>query len=156
MTALGPSVRSILVALDESARAALVFATAAMMARGLGAELYLIRVLVIPPDIPPAAHTHPNGLEALLERDTRAELHALMSAEPGVQYGPPIVVEGDPWRQVVETAKRLDVDLIVIGSHRYHGRMDRVLGTVAAKVVNHADRDVLVVHERGANRDTRP
>jgi hypothetical protein len=55
MTAMVPSVRSILVALDESVRAPLVFETAVMMARSLGAQLFLIRVLVIPPDIPPAA-----------------------------------------------------------------------------------------------------
>ena len=38
-------------------------------------------------------------------------------------------------------------DLIVIGSHGY-GAIDRVLGTTAAKVVNHADRTVLVVREK--------
>jgi hypothetical protein len=41
-------------------------------------------------------------------------------------------------------AKELDVDLIAIGSHGYPS-IDRLLGTVAAKVVNHADRNVLVV-----------
>ena len=44
--------------------------------------------------------------------------------------------------------EQLDVDLIVMGSHRYHG-VERVLGTVASRIVNHADRNVLVVHERG-------
>ena len=78
-----------------------------------------------------------------------------MRTEPAVQFGPPIVVFGDPWRVIVENAANFDVDLIVIGSHRYHGRLDRVLGTVAAKVVNHADRNVLVVHERGVARDAR-
>jgi len=88
-------------------------------------------------------------------RGALAALEALMNSDPGPQYGSPIVAEGDPWREIVETGKELDVDLIVIGSHRYHGRVDRALGTVAAKVVNHADRDVLVVHERGADRDIR-
>jgi nucleotide-binding universal stress UspA family protein len=37
------------------------------------------------------------------------------------------------------------VDLIVIGSHGYHG-LDRVLGTTAARVSNLARRNVLVVH----------
>jgi nucleotide-binding universal stress UspA family protein len=32
-------------------------------------------------------------------------------------------------------------------SHHYHG-VERVLGTVASRVVNHSDRNVLVVHER--------
>ena len=37
-----------------------------------------------------------------------------------------------------------DFDLIVIGSHGF-GTIDRILGTTAAKVVNHAERNVLVV-----------
>jgi nucleotide-binding universal stress UspA family protein len=153
MTAIAPSVGSILVALDESERAPLVFETAVMMARGLRAQVHLIRVLVIPPDIPPAAHTHPNGVEAVIEGDARADLLALMNTTSGVQFGPPIIVVGEPWRNIVSAARTFDVDLIVVGSHRHHGRLDRALGTVAAKVVNHADRNVLVVHERGAARD---
>jgi len=148
-----PAIRSILVALDESDRAPLVFATAAMMARCLGAQLFPIRVLVVPPDIPPAAHTHPDGLEEQLPREARSALQKLMRTESAVRFGPPIVVFGDPWRVIVENAANFDVDLIVIGSRRHHGRLDRVLGTVAAKVVNHADRNVFVVHERGADRD---
>ena len=153
MTASMPSVRSILVALDESVRAPLVFETAVMMARSLDAQLFLIRVLVIPPDIPPAAHTHPNGLEASMESEARADLLALMNSTSGVEFGPPIIFVGEPWRNIVTTAHAIDVDLIVVGSHRHHGRLDRALGTVAAKVVNHADRNVLVVHRRGADRE---
>jgi len=153
MTAMVPSVRSILVALDDSARAPLVFETAVMMARSLGAQVFLIRVLVIPPDIPPAAHTHPNGLEASIASAARADLHALMSSATGVQFGPPLVLVGEPWRHIVSTAHAFDVGLIVVGSHRHHGPLDRALGTVASKVVNHADRNVLVVHQRGVSRE---
>jgi nucleotide-binding universal stress UspA family protein len=35
----------------------------------------------------------------------------------------------------------------VIGCHGYSG-LDRVIGTTAGKVVNHADRSVFVVRER--------
>lgn len=153
MTAIAPSVRSILVALDESVRAPLVFETAVMMARGLGAQLLLIRVLVIPPDIPPAAYTHPSGLEASIESEARADLVALMNSTSGVGFGPPMILVGEPWRHIVSTAHTFDVDLIVVGSHRHHGRLDRAFGTVAAKVVNHADRNVLVVHRRGEDRE---
>jgi nucleotide-binding universal stress UspA family protein len=154
MTAAPGSAQSILVALDESERAPFVFATAVMMARNLGAQLCPMRVLVFPPDIPPAAHTNPLGMEDLLLRDARSELHALMTGEPGVRYGPPVVVPGDPWRQILETAVTLDVDLIVIGSHRHYGAFARALGTVASSVVNRADRNVLVVHQRGVNQTT--
>ncbi len=147
MTAAAPPVRTILVALDESPRAPLVIATASLMARGLAARLFPIRVLVIPPQIPPAAHTHPDGLEGFLAGEAREDLKTLMDAEAFVQFGTPIVVEGEPWREILVAARDLDVDLIIVGSHRYHG-LDRILGTTAAKVVNHADRNVLVVHAR--------
>lgn len=139
--------KSVLVALDESERAPLVFETAAGLARRLGARLSLLRVVVSPPDIPPAAHTPPDPVEGALSRAAEKQLRTLMATAPDVQFAPPVVEEGDPWHTIIETARRLDVDLIVVGSHGYRG-LDRVLGTVSAKVVNHADRDVLVVHER--------
>jgi universal stress protein F len=147
MTAVAPTVRSVLAALDESERAPLVFATAVMMARQHDAQVFLVHVVTAPPDIPPAGHTQANGVSSALESEARAKLQALMDGEPAGQLGPPIVVEGNPWRRILDVARDLDVDLIVVGSHRYHG-LDRVLGTVAAKVVNHADRNVLVVHDR--------
>jgi nucleotide-binding universal stress UspA family protein len=138
-------IRSILVALDETPRAPHVFATATSLARQLAAEVFIVRVLWVPPELPPAAHVRPDGLEGKVERIARDELHALMATVPGVMFGPPIVVEGDPWRQILRIGDELDVDLVVLGSHRYHG-VDRLLGTVAAKVVNHAHRNVLVIH----------
>lgn len=54
------------------------------------------------------------------------------------------------WQGVCEAAHATRADLIVIGSHGYGG-LDRVLGTTAAKVVNHAEGSVLVVKaERSA------
>jgi nucleotide-binding universal stress UspA family protein len=146
MTA-SPPVQSILVAIDGSKAQPIVFRTAATMARDLRAQLFLVHVLSVPPEIPPGAHTRPDHVEETLEAVTRGSLRALMADASGVSFGPPIVVEGEPWRAILDVARDLDVDLIVMGSHRYHG-LDRVLGTVAAKVVNHADRNVLVVRDK--------
>lgn len=55
------------------------------------------------------------------------------------------VIELSP--DIPPAAAKYDVDLIVVGSHGYHG-WDRVLGTTASRVANLADRDVLVVRER--------
>jgi nucleotide-binding universal stress UspA family protein len=142
-----PSFASMLVALDESPRARIVLATAVAMARRMNAQVSLIRVLTAPTDIPAAAHTNSDHLGADLDRIVAAELRLLMDTAADVDFKPPIIVDGDPWRRILEVARRLDVDLIVMGSHRYHG-VERVLGTVASRVVNHADRNVLVVHER--------
>lgn len=142
-----PPVQSILAAIDGSKAADIVFRTAARMAGELRAQLFLVHVLSVPPEIPPGAHTDPDHVEETLEEVTRVSLRALMAEAPAVGFGPPIVVEGEPWRAILEVARDLDVDLIVLGSHRYRG-LERVLGTVAAKVVNHADRSVLVVRLR--------
>ena len=55
---------------------------------------------------------------------------------------------GVPWDTICTVAKEDNVDLIVIGSHGYD-ILDRIVGTTAAKVVNHADRSVLVVRIKG-------
>ena len=145
-------IRSMLVALDESPRAPSVFLAATSLARQVGAEVFIIRVLWIPPDIPPAAHVQPDGIEDAIEHAALEELRAIMRTALGVRFGSPIVVEGDPWRQILRIGDEMDVDLIVIGNHRHHG-LERMLGTVAAKVVNHARRNVLVVH---SNHDPGP
>jgi nucleotide-binding universal stress UspA family protein len=51
---------------------------------------------------------------------------------------------GSPWDAIVRVAREEDVDAIMIGSHGYEV-LDRIIGTTAAKVVNHADRTVIVV-----------
>lgn len=147
------SFRTLLVALDGSAIAPVVFMTAVEMAKRLGARIQLLRVLTIDPVFPPAAHVKPDGLEPKLIADARAELEKWMTSVIDVDFEPARVVLGDPWRQILDVAKGLDADLIVVGSHRYHG-VDRILGTVASKVVNHADRDVLVVHRRNSGRSS--
>jgi nucleotide-binding universal stress UspA family protein len=50
---------------------------------------------------------------------------------------------GSPWEALCKAPREENVDLIVIGSHGYSG-LDHVLETTAAKIVNHADRPVLV------------
>ena len=141
------SFRTLLVPLDGSAVAPVVFMTAVQMARVFDAQIHLLRVLTIDPVFPPAAHVTPDGLEPKLVADAQGELKKWMASVAGVSFGPALVVLGDPWRQILAVARVTNVDLIVIGSHRHHG-VDRILGTVSSKVVNHADRDVLVVHRR--------
>jgi nucleotide-binding universal stress UspA family protein len=51
---------------------------------------------------------------------------------------------GDPAEQLVQTARELDVDLVVVG-RRKSSLQRLVLGSVSAKVVRRAPCDVLVV-----------
>ena len=58
---------------------------------------------------------------------------------------------GTPWDTIVREAVARDCVLVVLGSHGYSG-MDRILGTTAAKVVNHCERSVLVVRGGGEKK----
>jgi nucleotide-binding universal stress UspA family protein len=57
---------------------------------------------------------------------------------------------GDPGHEVTEYATKVKADLIVIPSHGYHGVKRLVLGSVAEKVIRHADCPVLVLRRRDA------
>jgi nucleotide-binding universal stress UspA family protein len=57
------------------------------------------------------------------------------------------VVSGEPTREILAAAKRLDADLIVMGRHG-HGNLRRaVLGSVVEGVLRGAPCPVLVVPE---------
>jgi len=138
----------ILVAVDASPRASAVFDAAAALAARFGAELCVLQVITIPPEFPPAAATtQPDSLPAHMQHVATENILALWGRAPHVPKTAPIVEIGQPWRCILETAKRLDVDLIVLGSHGYQG-WDRVWATTAAQVANRADRNVFVVHPR--------
>jgi nucleotide-binding universal stress UspA family protein len=143
-------IERILVALDGSPRSAGVLAAAAEIGRRFDAELLPLRVVFIPAEFPPSAHVpHGDPLRVHVVDEAGRALAALVASVTGVRFGAPTVLQGQPWRAILQAAADLDVDLVVIGSHGYHG-LDRVLGTTAGKVANVADRNVLVVHDRGS------
>ncbi len=138
----------ILVALDGSSRAPAVLAAAHYLATRLEGTLVPLRAIVVPVDFSPAGVVEVG--DPLAERMTaiaHGELASLLRAIPELETDAPVVRVGQPWHVILEVAEELDVDLIVLGSHGYRG-WDRVLGTTAGKVVNLAQRNVLVVHER--------
>ena len=55
------------------------------------------------------------------------------------------VVQGDPRVVIVDTARAVGADLVVVGSHGRSGLAKLVLGSVASHVVSHAPCNVLVV-----------
>ena len=58
------------------------------------------------------------------------------------------IVEGDPSERIVELARSRDVDLIVIGSRGLGSVASVLRGSVSKRVLQDADRPVLVVGER--------
>ena len=137
--------KKILVGVDGSAREGAVVEAAVGLARRTGAKLVLFRAIGIPTELPADAYSiPPSEVQALLERRAREAAQALAAKLPSDLVAGVRVHVGSPWQQIDKAAREEDVDLIVIGSHGYD-TFDRVLGTTAAKVVNHADRSVLVV-----------
>lgn len=56
-----------------------------------------------------------------------------------------VIKDGHPAEKIIDTAKEIGVDLIVVGSHGRHGAKRFFLGSVSAKVVEHAVCNVLVI-----------
>lgn len=135
----------IIVGLDGSPRAGAVLAAAVDLAKRYEKQLVLFRSFGVPTGLPEGVwkidqgslveHIRGHAKDYLNDcaREVPAELLAQVRVEVGV-----------PWEAVCAVAKGMNADLIVIGSHGYGG-LDRVLGTTAAKIVNHAECSVLVV-----------
>lgn len=137
--------KRILVALDSSPRAPLVLSAADKLAELTGARLVVFRAVTVPPDMPrDVLLVSDLRLEDILTRNARGDLERLTRDVPPARLEKLVASFATPWDGICTAARDEAVDLIVIGSHGY-GVLDRVLGTTAGKVVNHADRNVLVV-----------
>jgi nucleotide-binding universal stress UspA family protein len=140
-----------LVALDSSPRATVVLAHAVELATKLDAKLVLLRVSGIPIGVPMEAFvSSPVELSAMLEKNAQDELSRQGASVPAALLEKMVTLMGTPWDGICTTAKQENVDLVIIGSHGYGG-LDRILGTTASRVVNHADRSVLVVRGEPVN-----
>lgn len=146
------NLKQILVGLDGSPREPSVLAAAVELAQRFDARLILCRVIGLPPEIPAEAWQVPGqSLEAYLQQHAKEAMQRAAESLPApvrqrVQFE---TVTATAWQGLCVTAQAHDAGLIVIGSHGYGG-LDRVLGTTAARVVNHALCSVLVVRAPGS------
>jgi nucleotide-binding universal stress UspA family protein len=135
----------ILVGLDGSTRAEHVLEAATELARRTAGKLILFRAVGVPYEIPIEAYSMtPANLAELLEREAQKYLTRVASVLPPGMVAETFVHVGTPWQGICDAADKYGADMIVIGSHGYSG-LDRLIGTTAAKVVNHAKQSVLVV-----------
>ena len=135
----------ILVGLDASPRSKEVLQAAMGLAKRTGGKLLLLRTVGVPHEIPPEAYVlPPHQLSEMLVRESKTALDELAKSVPAEQLDKTRVEIGTAWQTLCSIAKEENVDMIVVGSHGYSG-LDRLVGTTAAKIVNHADRSVLVV-----------
>lgn len=152
--------KHILAALDGSPRSPQVLRHAADLAARSGARLHLCHAVNVPLGLP--ADTWTLTGEELTGRLVDHGLRELTSLAEGLHATPTPVMWGErvcrlgrPAQVIVDVADELQVDLILIGSHGYD-TLDRILGTTAARVVNHARCSVLVVKPEVVKPDATP
>lgn len=135
----------ILVGLDASPRSDGVLQVALELARRVGGKLILFRAVGVPHDVPQEAYSMtPASVAELLEGQAKKYLDKLATTVPQNLLIGTMVHIGSPWSSICQVADEQNADLIVIGSHGYAG-LDKLIGTTAAKVVNHAKQSVMVV-----------
>jgi nucleotide-binding universal stress UspA family protein len=140
--------KRVLVGLDGSARSSGVLDAAVSVASKQGARVILLRVVGLPRDVPQDFFKITDEpLVDVLRRRAKSYLDECMPKVPADLFGGIEIGVGTPWEGICKMAQSLEAELIVVGSHGYSG-WDRLLGTTAAKVVNHAPCSVLVVRER--------
>jgi universal stress protein F len=137
--------KKILVGLDGSPRSQGVLEASLSLAKLTGAKLVLFRGIGLPPAMPSHVWALEEGsLVEALRHDAEKYLADVRSRVPaGVDVETRVAI-GSPWQAICDAAHAENADVILVGSHGYSA-VDRVLGTTAAKVVNHADRSVFVV-----------
>lgn len=137
--------KTIVVGLDGSERQPGVVRQAVELADRMGGRLVLCRAMQIPLSIPAVAWSLAgDDFENFLVGHGREALKRVEEEIPEALRGGIESGMGQPGDFICKVAEERRADLIVIGSHGYD-RVDRLLGTTAAKVVNRARCTVLVV-----------
>lgn len=118
--------------------------TAIECCAAFGADLH---VLTVVPEfgLPMVSQYFPEDHEERMRENARNMLRRVVADRvPESVDVRHIVGEGTIYKTIIETAERIDADLIVMGANRAE-LQDYLLGPNAARVVRHSLRSVLVV-----------
>lgn len=154
-------IRSMLYATDLGLYAPYVLQHALALARTFNAELHVIHV------VEPMGRFAESVLQSYLAEDVLRELHSegvntvIEGIELRVLAGfrdelgednqdlelirSVRVVQGDPSNVILEQAQRLEVDLLVLGSHSHGAEGDTPIGRTAARVLQLSEVPVYMV-----------
>jgi nucleotide-binding universal stress UspA family protein len=140
----------ILVGIDGSAASLKALDKAAELAKKFDGKLYL--VMAIPPVQDFVATMTPiiEGALTLIEENARKTLEEAKkhAEEKGAVVEEMIVETGGAGHVVLENAKKINADLIVIGRRGKQSWLDKLMGSTASDIVKHAQTDVLIVEYR--------
>lgn len=119
-----------------------VLPTAVDQAQHAGGKLHVVTIV---PEEPPQLAWLPEDYSAKMIAHATSGLTKLIEAQiPGGVEAEQHVRQGSIYREIVKLAKEIDIDLIIMASHRPELK-DFLLGPNAAKVVRHAECPVLVI-----------
>lgn len=82
-------------------------------------------------------------LEKKIATDARQSFYDLVSRYD-ITQDQLIIETGNPKMVIVDEAKRLGVDLVIVGGHNVSG-LRTIIGSTASGVINHAHCDVLTI-----------
>lgn len=133
--------QKILLATDASPASEAAVAKALDLARDYGGDLQVVAVMEFPPQIfaePPEAAAWRDLLQTYVDA-VAARAQAMNLPATGS------VLEGTPYKAIVDLAQREKANLIVMGSHGRSGLKRLLMGSVTERVIGHAPCPVLVV-----------
>lgn len=143
----------ILVPTDFSDTSAAAIKYGVALAEAFGAQLHLLHIVEQP--VPwqlagEVAMVSAPTNDAEMRARAETELAALLTRDEREKYRVQIVTEiGAPFAEIVQYAKRADIDLIVMGTHGRGAVAHLLIGSVAENVVRKAPCPVLTIPTRG-------
>ncbi len=156
-----PTIKNILYLTDLSKNSAYVFRYAVQLARLNKARittLHIIKSIDPAMEVPIIAHMGEEAYrkfakekkeetaEKIKERLQKFSERELKDDPESAHLVSAILVhEGDPIAEILETADKLDSDLLIMGDHSKSVLAHTFLGSTAEKVLRHIKRPVLVV-----------
>ena len=139
--------RKILMPVDFSACAKKTLAYAIPFAKMFGAELTLLYVLEPYPAVPELAAMDVEAMQLQARESCRETLTKLHQGIPAEVASKSELRLGNPPFEIVQAAKDLGTDLIILSTHGRTGLRHVFLGSTTERVVRHANCPVLVVRE---------
>jgi nucleotide-binding universal stress UspA family protein len=143
--------KKILVPIDFSGRSKKAFQYASRFAEQFDSEIVLLHVMELPPPMAAIRLAHDSRKSSRIKLSTaKKNLRALSRSIHSKRFPPvrSIIRTGVAMHEIVEAAKELDVDLIVIATHGFTGWKQFAIGSTAERVARAAPCPVLVVREK--------
>lgn len=141
--------RNIIVGTDLSARSDRAMGRAALLARQFGAALHIVHI--IDNELPRSVvDLHTENIQGLLARQI-----ASGNTFEGVDTSVHLLL-GDPTAKMLEFAGSKAADLVVLGTHRARGLLDRFGGTTVARIASSSGIPTLMVSGRDSEAYGKP